>query len=82
MPQSHDPLQYRGGAILRTFTIYARYCGKWSTDELAAQQNYLVGLAGYLSGSNSPADQQPMISAARFQDCRLQHGHGGEAIGG
>jgi len=55
----HNPLQYHGGPILRTFKIYPLYYGNWNNDELTAQQNYLESLAGYLSGNNAPAGQQP-----------------------
>ena len=59
--QAHAPLQYHGGPILRTFKIYPLYYGNWSSADIAAQQSYLTGLAGYLSGSNKPAGQQPML---------------------
>jgi hypothetical protein len=59
--QAHAPLQYHGGPVLRTFTIYPVYYGKWTGAEITAQQNYLTGLAGYLSGNGAPAGQQPMM---------------------
>jgi hypothetical protein len=59
--QAHDPLQYRGGPVLRNFTIYPLYYGKWDDKEIANSVNYLKGLAGYLSGQNAPANQQPMM---------------------
>ncbi|HVS75003.1 MAG TPA: hypothetical protein VHE23_06220 [Candidatus Acidoferrales bacterium] len=59
--QAHAPLQYRGGPVLRTFKIYPLYYGNWSAAEITAQQNYLNGLTGYLSGNGKPAGQQPMM---------------------
>jgi hypothetical protein len=56
----HKPLQYHGGPVLRTFKIYPLYYGNWSNDDITAQQNYLEGLTGYMSGKNKPADQQPV----------------------
>jgi len=58
---AHAPLQYHGGPILRTFKIYPLYYGNWSAADITAQQNYLIGLAGYLSGNNQPAGLQPML---------------------
>jgi len=46
---------------LRTFKIYPLYYGPWSNADVTVQQNYLIGLAGYLSGLNKPANQQPMM---------------------
>jgi hypothetical protein len=54
------PLQYYGGPIMRTLRIYPLYYGNWSSAEINAQQQYLSGLAHYLSGDNRPAGQQPM----------------------
>jgi hypothetical protein len=59
--QSHTPLKYHGGPNLRTFRIYPLYYGKWSSADIKAQQNYLVGLTAYLSGKDEPAGQQPMM---------------------
>jgi Bacterial tandem repeat domain 1 len=59
--QSHALLQYNGGRVLRTFRIYPLYYGNWSASDITAQQNYLVGLAGYLSGNGKPDGQQPML---------------------
>lgn len=56
----HKPLQYHGGPVLRSFKIYPLYYGNWSSDDVTAQQNYLEGLARYLSGKDEPADQQPV----------------------
>ncbi len=56
----HNPLQYHGGPILRSFKIYPLYYGKWSDDEISEQQNYLKGLTAYMSGDNNPAGQQPV----------------------
>jgi hypothetical protein len=54
------PLEYSGGPILRSFTIYPLYYGNWTSSEIAAQQSFLQGLAGYISGQGAPAGQQPM----------------------
>lgn len=59
--QTHAPLQYHGGPVLGTFTIYPLYYGNWSNADIVAQQNYLNGLADYISGKNSPKNQQPMM---------------------
>jgi hypothetical protein len=60
-PLQAQPMQYHGGPILRTFTIYPLYYGNWSNADITAHQNFLVGLAGYLSGHNNPAGQQTML---------------------
>jgi len=52
------PQQYQGGPVLRNFKIYPLYYGKWSNADIATQQTYLNGLAGYLSGNNKPAGEQ------------------------
>ena len=59
--QAHDPLQYSGGLVLRNFTIYPLYYGKWDTGDIKGKQDFLKGLAGYLSGQNAPIGQQPMM---------------------
>jgi hypothetical protein len=56
----HKPLQYHGGPVLRSFKIYPLYYGTWNNDDITAQQNYLEGFAGYLSGKDKPTDQQPV----------------------
>jgi len=55
------PQQYQGGPVLRNFKIYPLYYGKWSNADIATQQTYLNGLAGFLSGNNKPAGEQPMM---------------------
>jgi hypothetical protein len=60
-PAYAQPLQYHGGPVLETFRIYPLYYGDWSETEIKAQQEYLVNLAGYLSGKNAPASSQPMM---------------------
>jgi hypothetical protein len=57
----HAPLRYHGGPILRTFRIYPLYYGTWSSAEIKAQQNYLVGLTAYLSGKDEPPGKQPTM---------------------
>jgi hypothetical protein len=59
--QPHAPLIYHGGPVLERFRIFPLYFGNWSAAEQSAQQNYLAGLAGYLSGNGAPANQQPMM---------------------
>jgi hypothetical protein len=59
--QPHAPLIYHGGPVLEKFRIFPLYYGNWSAADITTQQNYLVALAGYLSGSNAPAGQQPMM---------------------
>jgi hypothetical protein len=55
------PLQYSGGPVLRSFTIYSVYYGNWTSSAIIAQQTYLGGLANYISGVGAPAGQQPMM---------------------
>jgi len=65
--QAHKPLQYWGGPVLGTFKIYPLYYGNWQNPDgknnadLTAKQNFLVGLAGYLSGQDAPPNRQPML---------------------
>lgn len=59
--QAHAPLKYYGGPILSTFKMYPLYYGTWTQADINTQQNYLTGLAAYLSGSGAPAGQQPMM---------------------
>jgi hypothetical protein len=59
--QAQNALQYHGGPVLSTFTIYPLYYGKWQSADITAQQNYLINLASYMSGQNAPAGQQPMM---------------------
>jgi hypothetical protein len=54
------PLQYNGGPFLETFEIFPLYYGKWSASDLTAHHEYLVNLAGYMSGQNAPAFEQPV----------------------
>ena len=55
------PLQYHGGPVLSSFTIYPLYYGSWDSADITAEQNYLNELAAYMSGQNAPAGQQPMM---------------------
>jgi hypothetical protein len=60
--QSHAPLQYYGGPVLKNFQIFPLYYGNWSNkSDIDAQQAYLQGLAAYISGENAPSGQQPMM---------------------
>jgi hypothetical protein len=54
-------LEYYGGPVLETFTIYPLYYGAWSAADMANQQNFLQNLVDYISGKNAPAGQQPML---------------------
>ena len=60
LAQSHR-MQYHGGKVLPTFTIYPLYYGAWSARDIEAQQQYLHGLAAYLSGHYNPPQQQTMM---------------------
>jgi hypothetical protein len=55
------PLQYHGGPVLETFTIYPLYYGGWTDSEVDTWQDYLENLAAYMSGTNAPAFEQPMM---------------------
>ena len=59
--QKYYALEYWGGPVLETFTIYPLYYGAWSEAEIDAQQIYLTSLTAYISGQEAPAGQQPMI---------------------
>jgi hypothetical protein len=59
--QQHPPLQYKCGPVLETFTIYPLYWGQWTDAEIDAQQNYLKGLAAYISGADAPKGQVPVL---------------------
>ena len=55
------PLQYHGGPVLSSFTIYPLYYGSWTAADITAEQDYLNNLAAYMSGQNAPAGEQPML---------------------
>jgi hypothetical protein len=55
------PLQYHGGPFLEKFEIHPLYYGQWTKSQIDTQQAYLVNLAAYMSGTNAPAFQQPMM---------------------
>ena len=59
--QSLYAMEYWGGPVLETFTIYPLYYGKWSASDRDTQQSYLSSLAAYISGENAPAGTQPVI---------------------
>ena len=61
LAQPHAPLIYHGGPVLENFRIVPLYFGNWSATEQTAQQNYLIGLAAYISGSGAPAGRQSMM---------------------
>src|SRR5260370_23921110 len=54
-----QPLQYHGGPVLETFTIYPLYYGSWQTTDIINHQQYLMALAAYMSGQNAPFGQEP-----------------------
>ncbi len=58
--QPYYALEYWGGPVLESFTIYPLYYGAWTPAEINAQQAYLQTLTAYISGANAPAGQQPM----------------------
>ena len=58
---AQNPLQYHGGPVLSSFTIYPLYYGNWQAADITAEQSYLNDLASYISGVNAPAGQQPML---------------------
>jgi hypothetical protein len=60
--QSHPPLQNKGGPVLSSFEIHPLYYGEWTDSQIDAQQNYLKGLAKYMSGELPSAPcVQPML---------------------
>ena len=59
--QPHARLVYHNGPVLNSFQIFPLYYGNWNSAEITAQQNYLIGLAGYLSGQGAPPSQQSMM---------------------
>ena len=60
--QPHAPLVYHGGPVLHSFEIYPIYFGNWSSADITTQQNYLTGLAGFLSGQDAPPGMQPVMA--------------------
>jgi hypothetical protein len=59
--QPHARLVYHNGPVLNSFQIFPLYYGNWNSAEITVQQNYLIGLAGYLSGQGAPPSQQSMM---------------------
>jgi hypothetical protein len=59
--QAHPPLQYKCGPVLETFKIHPLYWGQWTKAEIDAQQDYLTGLAAYISGDGAPKGKVPML---------------------
>ncbi len=59
MQAQHGPLQYHGGPVLESFTIYPLFYGKWNQTDIDAHQTFLVSLAAYISGA--PSSEQPMM---------------------
>ena len=55
------PLEYHGGPVLDTFTIYPIYWGYWTKADKDAQQDYLKHLAAYMSGESAPSGQEPVL---------------------
>jgi hypothetical protein len=54
-------LSNQGGPVLKSFEIVPYYYGPWNPADVTTHQNYLVGLAQYISGANAPANTQPML---------------------
>jgi hypothetical protein len=54
-------LAYHGGPVLRSFQIVPYYYGPWTDADITAHQDYLVGLAQYMTGLNAPANMEPML---------------------
>jgi len=59
--QAHPPLEYKCGPVLEKFTIYPLYYGIWTPAQIASQQAYLNGLAGYISGVGAPKGEVPVL---------------------
>ena len=59
--QAHPPLEYKCGPVLDRFKIYSLYWGQWTPDQIKDQQDYLKGLAAYISGAGAPKGQEPML---------------------
>src|SRR5258708_38441255 len=55
------PLQYHGGPILETCEIYPLYYGQWTKSEIDKWHTYVVNVAAYMSWTNAPASEQPMM---------------------
>lgn len=72
--QKYYALEYWGGPVLETFTIYPLYYGAWSEAEIDAQQIYLTRLTAYISGQDAPAGQQPMIRQYGVNSAKLVAG--------
>src|SRR5260370_12467149 len=60
--QAHPWLEYKGGPVLATFKIYSLYWGQWTPAQIKAQQEYLTGLAAYISGVGAPTGEVPMLT--------------------
>src|SRR6202030_663344 len=55
-------LDYHGGPVLQSFTIHPLYYGAWEQQrDITDLQNYLRGLAAYMSGHNAPVGQRPTV---------------------
>src|SRR5215472_12027094 len=50
-----------GGPILKSFQVVPYYYGPWTSADIVAHQNYLVGLTQYITGANAKANSQTML---------------------
>lgn len=60
-PQGKDLVNHCG-TVLGAVEIVPYYYGPWNADEIAAHEQYLNGLARYLSGENAPDESQPVLA--------------------
>ena len=67
------PLQYHGGPVLSSFTIYPLYYGTWAAADITAEQDYLKALASYMSGQNAPAGQPRAAPRRKQAACHTAH---------
>ena len=54
-------LVYHGGPVLKSFQIVPYYYGPWTSADITAHQNYLIGLTQYLTGANAKANTQSTL---------------------
>jgi hypothetical protein len=59
--EARADLAYHGGPVLKSFEIIPYYYGPWDAAARDQHQQYLVGLAQYMSGANAPYGQQPTL---------------------
>jgi len=55
-------VDYHGGLVMGQFTIYPIFYGSsWTGPAKTLWQNYLNGVAGYISGTGAPAGKSPFL---------------------